>query len=69
MGVKSTTNLSRIEAEQKYMHLRIQEKAFRRKILAEAVMMSDTELEDTLALLNDEANDGEGFENYAIVEI
>lgn len=41
--------------------------AKRRKVEAEFHVLDDKELEDELELLNDAANDGEGFENYSIV--
>lgn len=68
MGVKSTVYLTREEAERKFVELYMQRKKLQQKARAKAVMLSDTELEDKLEIWNDEAHDGEGFENYLIRE-
>jgi hypothetical protein len=64
MGVKSTVYLTRKQAEDKFIDLYIQRKMG--KFRAKAAVLSDTELENKLERWNDEANDGEGFENYII---
>lgn len=65
MGVKSTVELTRAEAEAKYVDL--VEQLRRRMTRAEAVMLDDRRLEDLLEAMNDALNDGEGFDNFAIV--
>jgi len=65
MGVKSTVTLSRNSAESKYITYK--QEAMVRMLRAQAVLMSDKELEDELERLNDLAWDGEGFDNYLIV--
>jgi hypothetical protein len=64
MGVKSTITLTREEADNKFADLR--EDYYRRLAKSEAALLTDTELEDKLMQLNDDAHDGEGFENYRI---
>lgn len=64
MGVKSTIELTRAEADERYVELRIRQ--LRRGLMADAVKQTDRELEDSLERLNDEAEGGEGFENYSI---
>lgn len=64
MGVKSTISLTRAEAEGKYVWLKQDE--MERKLRSEAVLLRDKDLENVLEALNDEANGGEGFENYII---
>lgn len=64
MGVKSTIELTRAEAEARYVELRINQ--LRRGLLDDAFKQNDRELEDSLERLNDEAHDGEGFANYSI---
>ena len=66
MGVKSTVTLTREEALDKFVDL--QARANADGIRRFASFMSDTILEDVLERMNDEANDGEGFENYVIRE-
>lgn len=66
MGVKSTVSLTRLEAIEKYADLKAKLK--RRKHEAKAIAMGKRELEDEIERMNDEANDGEGYENYVIVE-
>lgn len=73
MGVKSTVRLSRREAEERYVRFKLSEKTLERAYRAEAVRMSDTELEDVLERLNDESyrdNYGSygGFDNYSITQ-
>lgn len=65
MGVNTTINLTRTEAEEKYVDFRIEQE--RRKLRAEAVAMESKELEDILEIMNDKAScSGAGFENYQI---
>lgn len=64
MGVKSTVRLTREQAVQRAADLR--QKAQRLAVEASFYAMSNKELEDRLEILNDEAHDGEGFENYLI---
>jgi hypothetical protein len=68
MGVKSTRTLTRQEAEDKYIALKAVIKAAskERKWRSQAAEMSNEELEDVLEIMNDDANGGEGFENYRI---
>jgi hypothetical protein len=64
MSVKSTKRLTRSEAEELMVELRA--KSLHRMFKAEAVLLSNRQLEDTLERLNDELHDGEGFENYLV---
>lgn len=64
MGVKSTVTLTREEAVARYVYFREQQNAVGLKRYAEA--LSDRALEDALEALNDEMNNGQGFDNYAI---
>jgi hypothetical protein len=68
MGVKSTIELTREDAENRLIdHLIAQREAYIRKILREHVnTMDDADIEDRLMELNDERAGGEGFENYQI---
>lgn len=66
MGVKSTVHLTREAAEKKFVELFIIRK--HQKIKAKATKLSDKDLEDKLEIWNDEAHDGEGFENYIITD-
>ena len=68
MGVKSTTTLTRQEAENKYVDLMKNNPATLRRWRAQAVLMTDKELEDELERLNDATfEDGQGgFDNYSI---
>ena len=66
MSVKSTINLTRDEAVQKFVDLRL--KDMERFMRAEAIVKTDAQLEEILELLNDHANGGEGYENYSIVK-
>jgi hypothetical protein len=68
MGVKSTKNFTRRELEDLYVEKKMSDPAIQRQFRAEAVLMSDTNLENAVERLNDELNDGEGFENYCIVD-
>lgn len=67
MGVKSTVVLTRVEAEEKYVMLKLRENR-ERQLLAEAVAMENKQLEDVLEEMNDNQAGGEGFENYLIQE-
>lgn len=64
MGVKSTVYLTLREAMDKYAELK--GKQMRRALMAEALCMERSELEDALMRLNDEVAGGEGFENYTV---
>lgn len=66
MGVKSTVSLTRLEAIEKYADLKAKTK--RRKYEAKAISMDRRQLEDEIERLNDEVSDGEGYENYVIIE-
>lgn len=68
MSVKSTRTLSRQDAEERYVELRIEPvvQQIRAAIRVEAASKSDQDLEDDLERLNDAAHAGEGFENYLI---
>lgn len=65
MGVKSTVKLTRAQANERYVDLKVE--GYRRALRAEAAMLPEGELEDVLAEMNDAAKGGEGFENYRIV--
>lgn len=110
MGVKSTFDITRRNAETRYVELTVQNKAAKRRAKmeerirsigepdelpsqtndmmmnafhhidaflrqekwlntakVEAATMSNIDLEEALERANDEANDGEGYENYIIV--
>jgi hypothetical protein len=60
MGIKSTRELTRKEAELLYWQLHD-------KLHPRAIGVKDSMLEDELGRLNDEVNGGEGFTNYRIV--
>ena len=63
MGVKSTTRLTREDAEALYAEFKARDKI--RKYRSKAVAMTDKELEDEIERLNDKYLDG-GFDNYLI---
>ncbi len=62
MGVKSTVELTRKEAEAKAAEL------YCKLSMGQYYHMSDVDLEDLIESWNDEVNDGEGFENYRIID-
>lgn len=64
MGVKSTQVITREDAESRYVYM-MQDK-MERQLKGIAKMMTDEDLENHIESLNDEVNDGEGFENYRI---
>lgn len=64
MGVKTMIELSREEAEARYVDMSNDGK--RRQRRARAARLSNADLEEALADMNDEAKDGEGFESYRI---
>lgn len=66
MSVKSTIYLTRSQAEQRYVEHRKKQVEIERILRAEAVILSDRDLEDALEALKDRECDGEGFENYII---
>ena len=68
MGVKSTVQLTRQEALEKYADLKMRAPDVRRRLKAEAMGMDKRELEDELMELNDAAAGGEGYENYTITD-
>lgn len=68
MGVKSTVRLTRRQAEDAWVALRLRDEDLSREFRAEAVIMGTVELEDKLEALNDKVKGGEGFENYLILE-
>ncbi len=63
VGVKHTVHLERAEAELRMLELMFPSRFDLAKL---AVEIGDTELAYILEILNDAANDGEGFENYRI---
>jgi hypothetical protein len=69
MGVKSTIDLTRDEAESRLvdLFLDIQMEKVRFILRGHVAQMDNTDLEDQLEDLNDERAGGEGFENYRIV--
>ena len=64
MGVKSTVSLTRDQAIEKAVALYVE--VNQRRLRSRYTIMSDAALEDALMYLNDDANGGEGFENYSI---
>jgi hypothetical protein len=60
MGVKSTVELTRKEAEAKAAELHS------KLYIGQYYHMSDACLEDLIESWNDDLHDGEGFENYLI---
>lgn len=64
MGVKSTVTLARDVAIERYVELALPNA--RRLLRAQAVALSNKQLEDTLEKMNDERAGGEGFENYIV---
>jgi hypothetical protein len=70
MGIKSTKDVSRSELEEMYVEKTIQlDKDHRKRLFkSQAVLMTDRDLENAVERLNDEVNDGEGFENYCIID-
>ena len=66
MGVKSTTKLTREEAEQKFIYFT--QEMSKRSLKRGVKIYDDTKLEDILERMNNEVHDGEGFDNYRIVE-
>jgi hypothetical protein len=60
MGVKSTVELTRKEAEEKAAEL------YSKQRMGRYYHMSDVDLEDLIESWNDEVHGGEGFENYRI---
>lgn len=69
MGDKSTRELTRAEAEERYVRLmfKASEGDRTRRYRAHAALMGNKDLEGILEELNDLAHDGEGFENYLVV--
>lgn len=64
MGVKSTVELTREAAEDKYVELMQKHEA--RRFRAQAVAMDKDELENELERLDDKLAGGESFNNYLI---
>lgn len=64
MGVKHSVDLTRLEAEQKFIDMVFKEKAY---MIDPPIMVSNAALAYILEILNDHENRGEGFENYRIV--
>ena len=65
MGTKSTTNLTRKDAEDMYVSFRQDEMT--RILRAEAVLLNNKQLEDKIEEMNDKTyDDGYGFDNYLI---
>ena len=67
MSVKSTRELTRRQLEELYVEKKMSDPAVVRQFRAEAVLMDNRELENAVERINDKLNDGESFENYAIV--
>lgn len=65
MGVKSTIQLTREQAEQKYLYLLLD--AAQKRLRRDIAELDNSALEAKLEIMNDSAHDGEGFENYTIV--
>jgi hypothetical protein len=63
MSVKSTVDLTRDEAEARYLQMMVELYGLGR------CKLSDTDLVDALADMNDRLKGGEGFENYRIVRV
>ena len=61
MGVKSTVELTRKEAEEKAVEL------YSKLFIGRYYHMSNVALEDLIESWNDDLHDGEGFENYRII--
>lgn len=67
MGVKSTIDLNKQQAAQKYVDIKLKKMEDKLRAKAYKKMAKDIKaFEFTLERLNDEAHDGEGFENYSI---
>jgi len=64
MGVKSTQRLTRAEAENLYVELKLEGK--RAKFELKAKNFGSEELENLLEAMNDDAHGGEGFRNYIV---
>jgi ribosomal protein L29 len=64
MGVKSTVTLTRQDAMQRLVELKLED--LRLMFEAQVQTMSNTEIEDELETTNDRVKGGEGFENYMI---
>lgn len=64
MGVKSTTRLTREEAERRYVQFKLDEK--REKYARKVKQFSDTDLENILEEMNDAKYEGGGFDNFLI---
>ena len=62
MGVKSTVEITRKEAEAKAFEL------YSKLFIGYYCSMSDVDLEDLIESWNDALHDGEGFENYRIID-
>lgn len=65
MGVKSTTRLTRSEAIERGFELWAE--TMKRPVKAALHSMTNSELEEKLEEMKDEAAGGEGFENFSIV--
>lgn len=65
MGVKSTVELTREEAEKRLLDIRM--KAGKKLMARHIAFYDDKELEDKLEIENDRRAGGEGFENYSII--
>lgn len=70
MGVKSTVELSRKAAEEKYVELHLDElsRGWRRLLVQRAATLSDKDLEDLIEAYSDRLCGGESFLNYLIVK-
>ncbi len=66
MGVKSTVELTREQAEERWIDLMLE--LARPEYKGRPIALDSTTLEDLLEVLNDAAHNGEGFENYRIVD-
>ena len=66
MGVKSTVELTRQQAEDKFVELFLRSPLQERRARLWAQQHNDKELEDALERMNDLDKGGEGFENYTI---
>ena len=64
MGVKSTRDMTRVQAEALYVSAKLEAK--REKYQRKVRRLTNKALEDVLEELNDKEYDGQGFENYHI---
>jgi len=66
MGCKSTTVLTRDQAERWCVEAMLEDASLKRRLRSEVVLMSNEDLECKLEELNDAKFSGGGFDNYSI---